>query len=173
MKSILTIDPGVYTLGACLFSEDEFLSSYCALPYKRLAIDRPRKERDSMGHQVSMKHLINRLRTWFDAYEITECYCEKPSVFGSARGWASKDHILQLEMFRGMLFNLCDEYHCLFHDVNVSTWKGQLPKHLVVQRIKDIYYAMEGRQQIAVLSEDGSHDWDACGIGLHVQGFFK
>jgi hypothetical protein len=56
--------------------------------------------------------------------------------------------------------------------VKVSSWKGQLPKELVIDRIKDFYRKQDAGLKLLSMSLDGN-DWDALGIGLYLQGLFK
>lgn len=174
MSYILTVDPGVYTLGACLWDEPEFYSSHLAFPIKRLCIDIDRKERQSMNPQMGIDRLVRWLRKWFEEFEITECYCEKPSIWNSAKGYAAnfQGNILNMELFRGRLYQMCEEFQCVFHDVPVTDWKGQLSKKLVNERIKKIMFENDGKLKGTILTRQGSHDWDACGIGFFIQGVF-
>jgi hypothetical protein len=71
-----------------------------------------------------------------------------------------------------MLVSLCNQYKTEFHDVKVSSWKGQLPKELVIDRIKDFYRKQDAGLKLLSMSLDGN-DWDALGIGLYLQGLFK
>lgn len=173
-NKVLTIDPGVYTMGACLWDEQPFKSKdIVCLPIKRIA--KEIKDRAAYGAIGSMKHLIDWLYPWFDEFVITDCYCEKPQVFNSARGYASnvQGHVQQMEMFRGMLYQTCQDFAVKFHDVKVTDWKGQLPKKLVNERITKIYAKYRNRGNgIAKLTGRGSHDWDAAGIGFFLQGIF-
>lgn len=174
MNHILTVDPGVYTMGACLWDETEWFAKHLALPMKRIDLDIPSKDRKQLSANGAMNYLIKYLSKWFVNYCITECYCEKPQTFMSAKGMASsiKGHVLNMEMFRGMLFGLCQQYDCVFHDVGVLQWKGQLPKSLTIERIKEIYIDAGFRASITKLSRHGGHDWDAAGIGFFLQGYF-
>ncbi len=89
----------------------------------------------------------------------------------SPRGMAGaiKGSLLNIEMQRGMIFKLCQDYETQFTDVDVLQWKGQLSKVNTIRRIKKI--AAKFKQDTKMLSKDG-HDWDACGIGLFLQGVF-
>lgn len=173
--AILTVDPGVYTMGACLWDESVWNSQEVAFPEHTLNIIVKDHERKGIGPNESMRTLVQHLIPWFDAYDIVACYCEKPQFFNSARGFATgiQGHLQQLEMFRGILFQWCDRYDCEFHDVPVLEWKGQLSKKITADRIKDIYVKFHHREELMKLSANKSNDWDACGIGLYAQGVFK
>ena len=174
MNHILTVDPGVYTMGACLWDEGEFYSSHVAMPKKRLCIDIAKKERKYLGAKGGVDYCINWITTWFEALELTECYCEKPSVWSNAKGYAAsiQGHVLNMEHFRGRLYQVCQTYNCKFHDVPVTEWKGNLSKQLTVERIKQIMFENDGKLKATILTRQGSHDWDAAGIGFFLQGVF-
>lgn len=170
MRYVLTVDPGGYTMGACLFAYPGWQSDMVCPPCQSMVIGYTKKERDKYTPHEALIYMINRLRTlWFENYDIRLCFCERPRLFGSARSMASgiKGHLQMMDMFRGALLQLCDDHGVNFSNVDVLDWKGQLPKHLVNQRIREI---LNGGS--TVLSDNESHDWDACGIGLYLQGVF-
>jgi hypothetical protein len=97
---ILTVDPGVFTMGACLWDAKKFLSEVVCFPVH--AIDWVIKDKDRHSlytPECAMAMHVDKLRLWFDREEITDCYCEKPQVFLSARGFASsiKGHVQQMK----------------------------------------------------------------------------
>lgn len=175
MQCILTVDPGCFTMGACLWDFNEWsIKKNITKPMpllKTMCVDYTVKERNQLDPNTAMAHHMEKLKVWFKKYKIVTCYCEKPRLFPSARGFASsiKGHIQYLDMFRGLLFSLCIANKCTFEDVDVLEWKGQLPKGLVNERIKEI----SSKKDRMLLTVNASHDWDAFGIGLYVQGFFK
>lgn len=176
MNVILTVDPGVYTMGACLWWEDGFTSTKFSLPFRVVNYNLKSADRRALQPNDAMAWLVGKLRIYyFEKYPVISCYCEKPAIFTSARGMAGaiKGHVLQLEMFRGMLFSLCQEFNTLFVDVPALTWKGQLPKKLTVDRIKTLISEQRRNVDCLRMSANGENDWDALGIGLHIQGFFK
>ena len=167
---ILCVDPGGITMGACLFDlydfEDE---SIIAPPIHAITVDLNRKKVRPYSDNSIIAKLIQALEIWFEDKKIIRCYCEKPRNFGSASSFAAsiQGTLQRMDMFRGALMQLCCKHDCTFHDVPVTTWKGQLPKQLVIDRVKNILE----RGGCMKLSKDG-HDWDACGIGLYEQGVF-
>jgi len=174
MNKILTVDPGVYTMGACLWDEKEWFSDKLALPELAVNIDLNDKERKKTEPMQAMNAMVQSLRPWFEEETITYCYCEKPQIWTSARGMAGaiKGHVLQLEMFRGILFSLCQEFNAEFKDVKILDWKGQLPKLQVNKRLRSIILKeYRCTWDVAMLSK-GEHDWDALGIGFYLQGKF-
>lgn len=175
IRHVITVDPGVFTMGVCLWDEREFYSDHLALPCKRICKDLKPTDRKRMGARGAIDHLILWLRAWFEEFEITECWCEKPSVWSTAKGYAAnfQGNILNMELFRGRLYQTCMEFQTVFHDVPVTEWKGNLSKKLVVERLKTLMFEHNGKIKSTILSRQCSHDWDAAGIGFYVQGFFK
>lgn len=91
------------------------------------------------------------------------CFLEEPSFFQSAGGQvsASSGSLVKLSFLVGALFNVVEGSGFLCKLVPVNTWKGQLPKTLVAERIQAIM-----RRSFV------SHEYDAVGIGLHMLGKF-
>lgn len=92
---------------------------------------------------------------------------EYPQFQGSAKGYAAttKGDIYKLATLVGMFGARTIETPFRFEIVEVSVWKGQLPKDIVEKRIRRI------------LGEDActrlgikTHAWDAVGIGLWKRG---
>lgn len=174
MNKVLTVDPGVYTMGACLWDLDEFYSDRLALPELAVNVDLKDKERKKVEAKQSMNAMVQSLKPWFEEEPITQCFCEKPQIWTSARGMAGaiKGNVLDLEMFRGILFSLCQEFSTEFRDVKILDWKGQLSKLQVNKRLRDILIREYRRNWDADILSNGEHDWDALGIGFYLQGKF-
>jgi hypothetical protein len=174
MNKILTVDPGVFTMGACLWDEKEWYSERLALPELAVNVDLKEHERKRTEPMQAMNAIVQMLRPWFEEDPITYCYCEKPQIWTSARGMAGaiKGHVLQLEMFRGILFSLCQEFSTEFKDVKILDWKGQLPKQKVNKRLRDIILKEYKRDWDVAMLSRGEHDWDALGMGFYLQGKF-
>lgn len=174
MAKILTVDPGVYTMGVCLWDEDRWYSDHIALPERVVNYemkDNLRKVTDPMD---VMSMSVQSLRSWFEDEQVSLCYVEKPQIWTSARGMAGaiKGHVLQLEMFRGMLFSMCKEFDAEFKNVNILMWKGQMSKLMVVNRLKGIIISHNVKWSIQEHMTKLGNDWDALGMGLYLQGYF-
>lgn len=99
---------------------------------------------------------------------ISELNCEMPEFFNNQRGFhtAAGGDLTQMSYCVGRVAGLGE--HVLgakFTPIPVTTWKGQLKKPIVIERIK-------ARIDCSLLSKKLSHDWDAAGIGLFSKGKF-
>lgn len=167
---VITVDPGVFTMGACLWKSTDVMTDIpWGFPIDAMAFDLSKQNRHPDEATQTMILLVNELDKWFKK-GIATCYCEKLQIFTSARGMASaiKGYVLQVEMFRGILASKCNEFKVPFVDVPVLQWKGQLSKDLTVKRIRKIF----DRNVPKCMSKEASHDWDAAGIGFYLQGMF-
>lgn len=93
--------------------------------------------------------------------EVRAGYIEFPAFFGSAGGAtvASSGALVKLAWFVGVV---CARLKFTVELVEVRDWKGQLPKEVVIKRIKRILPRVKAI----------SHAWDAIGIGLYKRGDF-
>lgn len=98
--------------------------------------------------------------------DIRNIFIEYPAYFDSAAGSmvAKKGDLLKLTFLVGVITGFLEPKQTIL--VPVNKWKGQLPKFVVANRVKDIV----GPKLFNKLK---SHDIDACGIGLFIQGHFK
>lgn len=167
---VITIDPGVFTMGGCLWeSESGLPDKPWGFPLDAMAFDLSKQNRHPDEATQTMILLVQELNKWFTK-GVACCYCEKLQIFTSAKGMASaiKGHVLQVEMFRGILASKCSEYNVPFVDVPVLHWKGQLSKDLTIKRIRKIF----DKHIPKCMSKEFSHDWDAAGIGFYLQDMF-
>jgi len=164
-KSVLCVDPGGYTMGAALFNYQAFKDqSTVANPLWCFTHSFTPHQRDVFTSNQALLGYMNILSKKFDTETIVQCYCEKPKSYNFAA--SVKGHIQMLDTFRGALIQMCHDHKCEYHDIEVMKWKGNLPKKLVIDRIKEIL-----GNHVMLMSQNG-HDWDAVGIGLYVQGVF-
>ena len=98
-------------------------------------------------------------------YRCEKVYIEYPQKFGGVMGdmVSNKGDLGKLFTCAGYFIGYL---RCPFELVPVNKWKGQLPKRIVNQRVEKI---LSEKEQM-LLSVNHSHDWDAVGIGLYVQG---
>lgn len=93
--------------------------------------------------------------------------CEWPSFFDTAGGHltARSGALGKLFFLVGTLHGRCATMGVTFRLVPVALWKGQLPKPVVIRRIRRVLGA-ERCKELHI-----HHDaWDAVGIGLHFLG---
>lgn len=99
---------------------------------------------------------------------VTHVYIEMPEVFdGSAKGYAAnvKGDLFKLSFLIGNLAQVAWENSADLTLYPVTYWKGQLPKAVVIERIKKTIPTI-------IQKDPHSHMWDAIGIGLFAKGFF-
>lgn len=97
--------------------------------------------------------------------------CEFPQMFGSAgsrMGFSTGDLVKLAHLvgvFHGTVLHQMNER--LFHPVEVNTWKGQMPKDVVMRRLQKFY-----REDPESLEGIETHAWDALGIATWAHGAF-
>lgn len=92
---------------------------------------------------------------------------EEPAYFQSAGGGvaARRGDLVKLALVTGAFAGIANcKYMAVIELVPVTTWKGQLPKEVVIKRI---------REKLPKIKGVTSHAWDAVGIGLHAKGHFE
>jgi len=96
-----------------------------------------------------------------EVYKIRKAVIEQPQFFASSGGTmvAARGDLIKLSMAAGAVAGVVGLYCRNVIFAPVTTWKGQLPKKIVEQRIFQIY-----DQDLPVPLS--SHMWDAVGIGL-------
>lgn len=95
--------------------------------------------------------------------------CELMEFYGTGSGsapWATGD-LQRILVMSGWFIGLVDAKPRDVVLVRPSEWKGQLPKRVVVDRIKRILTPGVCKRVGFV-----SHSWDAAGIGLWARGLF-
>lgn len=112
-----------------------------------------------------MRSLSNQ-RSW----ALNAAYIEWPSFFASAVGHAAaaRGDLVKLTFGAGFVCGqLRREFGCLIEPIPVNDWKGQLPKSVVIGRIRKIL-GKDACRKLGIKS----HAWDAVGIGLYAKGHF-
>lgn len=161
------VDPGLNGTGWCHLSWDAARMNPNLLQAGVLTVP------SSLGEarfEDRAHHLCTALCSIYrDASPAPHAYVviEMPEHFGSAgssMGWKKGD-LQKLTFLVGMLAGMvCPERT---FTVPVHTWKGQLPKPVVTERIQSIL----GRDVCAKVGVQ-THAWDALGIGLWAMGRF-
>jgi len=154
----MTIDAGITGTGIALWEEARWnllsppIYTECFKP--RAAVD----------EHIRLMFIVNSLQAVVQSLGTPRrVYIERPDYFQSYKG--------QVSAASGSLVILCltaGAIAGLFLDnlswVTVNDWKGQLPKHIVQDRIKQ-------KLGLRDLSYPTDHEWDAVGIGLYEKGF--
>lgn len=145
---ILTIDPGISGTGWAVFSKQFVTPIAHGIIYP--------KEKE-----ISKKfnYIVSYLQLIVKKMGVRQVYIEFPSYFQSAGGrvTAASGALVKLSNLVGAIMFALEA-----KPIKVAQWKGQLPKEVVIKRIKKILPNCKAK----------SHDWDAIGIGLYVLGRF-
>ena len=144
---IITIDPGLTGTGYAIWDKKWELMRYGIL-------NPPPLSWENKAYAIAGK--ISEL---CGTYGVNEGAIEFPAFFQSAGGAtvAASGALVKLTMLVGIICGTVDFKPIL---VEVRDWKGQLPKDVIIKRIKRILPNCKAK----------SHDWDAIGIGLHLKG---
>jgi hypothetical protein len=161
---ILSIDPGLSGTGWAYWRKDQEHDSDA--PYEAGVLMVPNNKRLE-DFVTRSKHLADKLYNIADRlYDIRDSgsdivICEFPNYQDSgsrSMGWRSGD-LQRLTFLTGVIAQRFDD--CEFVPVEPFKWKGQLPKHVVEDRIRKRL----GGKTCRTLGVK-SHAWDAIGIGL-------
>ncbi len=150
-RSFIAVDPGVGGTGLAHWA-------YRAkLPHGLICLRPDSPSGASWGTRVKELYLKfeRALRAWSPAV----VYIEEPSAWQSPRGVASaySGDLIKLAMLTGAYYHIASLYAEVTL-VPVSRWKGQLPKRVVMGRIK----------RFTGCDYDKEHIADAVGIGIYV-----
>lgn len=161
----LAIDPGVNGSGYAFFYNGDLKDTGVFSPRstdhefydKGLTVC---EKFESLFQNLRLHYPINRLNA--------EVHIEYPAFFGGASGSmvARRGDLVKLAWIVGMITEKAIQHYWTPILVPVNDWKGQLPKEVVVERIKEDYPEVENFNV-------KSHAWDAVGIGLYALGRFK
>jgi hypothetical protein len=160
---LLAVDPGVKTMGYVVLNSQIKIVKAGAIS---LGSDDKRPFHLLVGNLLEW--LWDEIQPEPEIEEVTEVACEMPQFFHTRRGHdtAAGGDLTEMSYCVGRVAGFAD--HVLgakFIPVPVVKWKGQLPKGVVISRLK-------AKIDTSKLTPKGSHDWDACGIGLFVKGKF-
>lgn len=160
---ILSVDPGVSGTGVALWRGKTWKKTVCNPVWAENLYPR---EKGDYVHKTNL--LLARLETLISETTVTDLWCEMPQFFDDAGGHmaAKKGDLAKLTFFVGAIAGLCYKRGIRFHPVEPSEWKGQTSKEMVIRKINTVL------PQIHELKPK-SHSYDAIGIGLWAQGFYK
>jgi hypothetical protein len=154
MRRVLAVDPGVGGTGWALFSDKAWPQSVgCCTPMSSRAswVDR----QASVVQKLALSVNVSATGTL-----VIEC----PELQMSERGWASarRGDLVKLALITGAIVHVFRAW-----DVQLVTpreWKGQLPKRVTMQIVRD---SLPTRVMDDLLLErHPDHVWDAVAIGL-------
>src|SRR3990167_4151964 len=147
---MVTIDPGINGTGYAIWGNKELKKYGVIIPPKQF-----KSLKDKAGY------IITQLDIAMCKYlsKFNKVYVEEPAFFQSAGGrvTAGSGSLIKLTLLVGMIINKFDAM-----SVKVNDWKGQLPKEVVIQRIKNTL-----KEQVKDVK---THAWDAIGMGLYLKG---
>lgn len=125
-KYILSIDPSI---NACGMAVHTYMGKL--IEYKLL-----RPSSKSADHLEKSRDIYNKVKVLLNTYMHTQLIIECPQYWGAA-GYLARESgaLFKLTFLCGMLFSLSDDVVV----VTPNDWKGQLPKHVVNNRLCKIY----------------------------------
>lgn len=150
--TIASIDPGLGGTGVAIWQYDKFRDAASPNPM--------------LTKSLTDKHYegyYRKLQQIFLEYGVKAILIENQAFMtGSVVGNASAKtgSVVKLAHFTGMVMGLCMQYGINHYLVDVSAWKGQLPKKVTWDRMRAAGYTGDAK----------SHAMDAVGIGMWAQG---
>lgn len=166
---MLSFDPGTRAMGFCLWG-NLIVGDSTRGKYRPLLEAFVLTPRDKATWQQSVVDIVAQLEDRFALETIKLCVSEWPEVMGGEKAFAANQSgdILKLAYAVGAVMQWAISCKAASYQiVPVTTWKGQLPKAVVADRVK-----VRVGNSYTLLSRNMSHDWDAAGIGLWAQGRF-
>jgi Holliday junction resolvasome RuvABC endonuclease subunit len=158
-NNFMAIDPGLQGTGVAIWKGDAMVPMFTAVLRSHGATDWIDRT-DSLALQV---------RALAKDHNIGQIICEFMEMHQSARAqmmWKTGD--FQRTLFLIGTFHGVTRHRSTFTVVPPSEWKGQLPKSVVITRIKKLFGELPCRQL-----KIETHAWDAVGIGLWHRGVLK
>ena len=155
IKKLMTIDPGLSGTGYSVWHNDTLILCRQIIPENNLTMEDKAK--------VIKKMLIEAI----NYRRIDHVAIEYPKVFGGATNMAiaMRGDIVKLAWFVGYICGAIVTNRCVTYElVPVNTWKGQLPKSVIENRVRKIFPDPENKLSIK------GHAIDAVGIGLFLKG---
>lgn len=156
----MSIDPSINNLGMAIWD----ISTKTLLLWK-LVHPKPDRRKNEYEKSVSM---CDQLREWAKTYAVNNVLMEVPSHW-AVGGFEAREtgSIAKLCFVCGLIYGMrYDEKIEEFKVVKPSDWKGQIPKHVMANRLHDEYVKygidMNGTITDTKLNENVA---DAIGIG--------
>ena len=157
-RRIMSIDPGVDGTGYAIWDDDDR-----GIPAAHGVLTTPKLfkgKKYSWG--VRATDMAAQVSGLCSQWNVGTVWVEWPSDFEGARGNAAakEGSVIKLAALTGMIWIMCIRHaFASVVPVDVTAWKGQLPKAAVIARIKR-----------ATGKAYKSHAADAVGIGLYMKG---
>lgn len=159
MNYLLSIDPGVVSMGAALFREGKLTK--CRV----FGLSKPRSP------FAAVAYLAGQIDQWVGLSFLRRVGIEQMTIFSDGgRGTAAARDVVDVSMAVGALaMYFMRERDAVVDLVPVLEWKGNMPKSVTHDRIDKVMQEtdLDGRR---LMPDRRSHDWDAVGIGLHILG---
>jgi len=155
------LDPGTKHTGGAVWEPETWKAPGPRPPDKTFLWTQ--RKHDWQERAEEQAHNLNEL------LEQVRCratvHCELPAFFGTGGGEvvASSGALVKLSMLAGAFLATAALNDAKFEPIPVRDWKGQLPKNIVEQRIKEFLGETACRSYVKDV-------WDAVGIGLFVRG---
>ena len=159
MQNLIAVDPGLRSAGWAVFHGQDIVSAGIVNPRQEYREEEVVTRAVDVGQQLG--DLVHKKFSG-----VTHAIVEMPVYYGP--GDKNAGSIFKLCVCIGSIAQALNERGVIVETVNVPEWKGQLPKEVVIRRIKIIVpdWAIKGLN----LEKDM---WDAVGIGLWKLGRFK
>lgn len=173
----LSIDPGLSGTGLAVWDDQGTEADWCTLaPPKRVysnintyAVHAPGED----GWPIRMANIVGQINHIYEHLEVRgrvhKVYIEWPHFRGDEVGYTatSKGDIYKLSALIGGIMTITiHKFGGTVKLVPVTEWKGQLPKDIVTNRIKNVL-----GNNVCENLRISQHGWDAVGIGLYTKGF--
>ncbi len=167
---VVTLDPGI-DCGFAVWQGETWYTG--TLPVYAGVIKTDARSSWLTRFEGGLERLGDIFEDWFP---LTYVVCEWPQFYNTAKGAAvaGRDDLGKLYAWVGGAITVAHRESANFVPVNVAQWKGQLSKRVVCDRIEQTLGA-GGVREIGLSPRkkgEGSHDWDAVGIGLWAKGLF-
>lgn len=150
LNDAATIDPGVNEIGVAIWEGPWLVQAFLV-----------RRLRDE--HFYSM---IIKLRQLMPTY-ITRLAIEKPRVYAPSRSKGDPNDLIDLAFVAGATIYAAQPKEVI--EIYPATWKGQVPKPVMVERVKSALTPKELPLVELPRAKSLQHNvWDAVGIGLYL-----
>ena len=163
MSSVLSLDPGIEM-------------GYAYWPNSHWKYKKAPQEADciipctSVTWQRRFEDLMGTFQTMLRKWQPTFVVVEEPMFFGAgSEASAAAGSLIKLAAVYGGLMAVAatqERYSFQIVSITVAKWKGQLPKPVVQNRLKEIYQDQWNPRW-------SSHAVDAIGIGTYYMGLFE
>mgnify|MGYP001557945809 CR=1 FL=1 len=164
LKHLIAIDPGLHSTGWAIFAPVGHQYPY---PLNAGLVQLPRTyiDQDILVRANAVGEQVTELA---QRHSCKTAVIEFPMHFGGSGGDAAAraGDTLKLAACVGAIAGNLHSKGIVVASVRVIDWKGQLPKDVVIRRLKRLI----GEQACAKLNLE-KDSWDACGIGMNHRGY--